>query len=141
MRDMDNAESILYNAYAEATELDYGWGLYYALFGICFYQFKKGNWSASREAMYLASEAARKYGFIQINASPFLLDVMKMIKDQKLEPVEGFDYLTKLKEYLASNNVHLAGVANRHVALLKKEEGENSTPIIRFLRKSRARQK
>lgn len=136
MRDMDNAESILYNAYAEATELDYGWGLYYALFGICFYQFKKGNWSASREAMYLASEAARKYGFIQINASPFLLDVMKMIKDQKLEPVEGFDYLTKLKEYLASNNVHLAGVANRHVALLKKEEGENSTPIIRFLRKS-----
>lgn len=136
MRDMDNAESILYNAYAEATELDYGWGLYYALFGICFYQFKKGNWTASREAMYLASEAAKKHGFIQINASPFLLDVMKMIRQHNLEPVEGFDYMTKLNEYMSSNNVHLAGVANRHTALLKKEEGEVSSVIIRYLKKS-----
>ena len=136
MRDMDNAESILYNAYAEATEMNYGWGLYYALFGICFYQFKKGNWIASREAMYLASQAAKKHGFIQINASPFLLDVMRMIYDHNLEPVEGFDYLPKLKDYLASTNIHLAGVANRHIALLKKDEGEKSSTVIHHLQKS-----
>lgn len=136
MRDMDNAESILYNAYAEATEMNYGWGLYYALFGICFYQFKKGNWTASREAMFLASEAAKKHGFIQINASPFLLDVMKMIYDRNLEPVDGFDYITKLREYLSSSNIHLAGVANRHVALLKKEDGGTAEEIIHYLQKS-----
>lgn len=136
MRDLENAESILYNAYAEASELNYGWGLYYALFGICFYQFRKGNWGASREAMYLASEAAKKHGFIQINASPFLLDVMKMIDDKNLEPVDGFDYMTKLNEYLISDNIHLAGVANRHVALLRKEEGAAHNTVIPYLQKS-----
>ena len=136
MRDLENAESILYNAYAEARELNYGWGLYYALFGICFYQFRKANWSASREAMYLASEAAKKHGFIQINASPFLLDVMKMIDDKNLEPVDGFDYMTKLNEYLLSDNIHLAGVANRHVALLRKEEGAANNIVIPYLQKS-----
>ena len=136
MRDLENAESILYNSYAEAVEMNYGWGLYYALFGICFYQFKKGNWSASREAMFLASQAAKKHGFIQINASPFLLDVMKMINDKNLEPVDGFDYLTKLNEYLVSDNIHLAGVANRHVAMLRKEEGKDNEEVIQYLKKS-----
>ncbi len=136
MRDLDIAESILYNAYAEATELNYGWGLYYALFGICFYQFKKENWSASREAMYLASQVAKEHGFIQINASPFLLDVMKVIDEKNLGPVDGFDYMTKLNEYLASDNIHLAGVANRHVALLRKEDGDANEVVIPYLKKS-----
>jgi len=50
MRDMDNAESILYNAYAEATELNYGWGLYYALLEYASISLKKvtGQQAAKR---------------------------------------------------------------------------------------------
>ena len=117
MGDMENAENILYNAYAEARELKYGWGLYYSLCGICFFHFQKGNHEASREALFLARQAAKDYNFFPINASPFLLDVMKMIRDYHLEPVDDFDYETQLDNYLKSNNNHLKGVAYRHIAV------------------------
>lgn len=117
MGDMENAENILYNAYAEARELKYGWGLYYSLCGICFFQFQKGNHDASREALFLARQAAQDYNFFPINASPFLLDVMKMIRDYHLEPVDDFDYKKQLCNYLQSKNNHLKGVAYRHIAL------------------------
>lgn len=136
MGDMDNAENILYEAYAEARELKYGWGLYYALFGICFFQYQKGNYEASREAMYLARRAAYEYGFFPINASPFLLDVMKVIRDHHLDPVDDFDYATQLAHYLHSNNHHLKGVAYRHIALETKEKEGLSPQIKDDLRNS-----
>lgn len=136
MGDMENAENILYDSYAEAKELNYGWGLYYALFGICFYQFKKGNYEASREAMYLAREAAREHGFVPINASPFLLDVMKVIKENGLKPVDDFDYDTQINRYLGSNNVHLKGVAYRHIALQLKEKKDSFDAVKNSLLES-----
>ena len=129
MGDMENAETILYNSYAEARELRYGWGLYYSLCGICFFQFQKGNYEASREALFLARQAARDYEFFPINASPFLLDVMKMIRDYHLEPVDDFDYATQLDNYLHSNNNHLKGVAYRHIALETRESNGNTSAV------------
>lgn len=136
MGDMVNAENILYDAYAEARELKYGWGLYYALFGICFFQYQKENYEASREAMVLARKAAKEYGFFPINASPFLLDVMKAIRDNKLEPVEDFDYEERLKTLSSSNNKHLKGVSYRHIAMEMREHGGDVTKIKEDLKTS-----
>lgn len=136
MGDMVNAENILYEAYAEARELKYGWGLYYALFGICFFQYRKENYEASREAMFLARKAAKEYGFFPINASPFLLDVMKVIRDYKLEPVEDFDYEERLNAFLNSNNKHLKGVSYRHIAMGIKEKGGSMSVVKEDLKTS-----
>lgn len=136
MNDIDRAESVLYQAYAEALQEDYGWGLYYTLLGICYLQYKKRNFFACREAFHLACKAASEHGFRAICASPFVLDVLKMIEQQGMEPIEGFQYETVLQNFISSQNVHMAGASYRHLALLKEASGCSPEVILKDLQRS-----
>jgi formate hydrogenlyase transcriptional activator len=134
--DFERAETVLYQALAEAKQEDYGWGLYYTLFGICGLQYVKGNFLACREALDLAIQAAHKHGFREINATPFVLDVLKMIDERGMEPVDGMSYRTELQSCVSSQNIHMAGVAFRHLALIRKSEGQNPEDVLRDLETS-----
>ncbi len=136
MNDIERAETVLYQAYAEALQEDYGWGLYYILLGICYLQYKKHNHFACREALYLARKAAGEHGFRAICASPFVLDVLKMIEDEGMEPIEGFHYETVLQNFISSQNVHMAGASYRHLALLKKASGSGPEAVLKDLQHS-----
>ncbi len=136
MDDIERAETALYQAYAQALQQDYGWGLYYTLLGISYLQLKKENYAASREALFLANKAAREHAFNSINASPFVLDVMKMMEEKGLEPIEGLVYRSRLQKVVASANIHMAGVAYRHMAVLDREAGRNPEEVLLNLRSS-----
>lgn len=137
MNDIENAEAILYKAYAESIQINYGWAKYYTLFGLCFLHLKKGNIKGSREALELAINVSREHEFGSINASPFVLDVLKLIEEQGLEYIYDLRYENELNQYIASQNIHMAGVAYRHLALLKKEKKENIEDILGLLKKSK----
>ncbi len=136
MKDNENAEAILYKAYAESLQEDYGWGKYYTLFALCMLHLNAGRAEACREALVLANEAAKKHNFGRINASPFVLDALKMIETQGLPAIEGMRYEDELSRCLHSRNIHLAGVSCRHIALLKKSKNENMREIIKLLERS-----
>lgn len=136
MKDNENAETILYKAYAESLQEDYGWGKYYTLFALCMFHLNAGRAEACRESLVLANEAAKKHNFGRINASPFVLDALKMIEAQGLPPVEGMHYEDELQRSIHSRNIHLAGVAHRHFALLKKSRNEKFHDIQQNLERS-----
>jgi len=136
MKDNENAAAILYKAYAESLQEDYGWGKYYTLFALCLLHLNAGRAEACREALVLANEAAAKHNFGRINASPFLLDALKMIEDQGLPAIEGMRYEDELERNIHSRNVHLSGVSCRHVALLKKNRNESTRDVLYMLERS-----
>lgn len=136
MNDLDTAPKILYSAYEDALEMDYGWALYYALFGIAFYHMKCGRLKESRDALAEAITNAQDHGFAPINASPFILDILKAVKDNGFERIEGFDYDDKLSSYTSSKNIHMSGVAYRHIALKEKKLGKQIDSVINKLEKS-----
>lgn len=136
MGDLEKAETVLYQAYAESLQQDYGWGLYYTLLGICYLQFKKANHLACREALAMGYKTAQEYSFSPISASPFTLDVLKMIDDQGLEPIEGVTFQIELQEGLASQNIHISGVSHRLLALQQMKEGCDQERILQSLKSS-----
>jgi len=136
MKDNENAEAILYKAYAECLQEDYGWGKYYTLFGLCLLHLNAGRAEACRETLVLANEAAKKHNIGRINASPFILDALKMIEEQGLPGIEDMRYEDELAKNIHSRNIHLAGVSYRHVALLKKRRDESTKEILKLLEQS-----
>lgn len=136
MGDMSKAEEILNESYKESIELDYGWAIYYALFGIALLEYKRGNNKESRDAIEKASQYAKQYGFSPINASPFILDILKSIREYGYKKIEGFDYEEKLKEYISSTNIHMAGAAYRHLAMEEKRPLQGENAAIEMLEKS-----
>ena len=136
MDDLENAETVLYQAYAESLQQDYGWGLYYTLLGLCYLQYKKKDYPACREYLALAIQAAQEHGFNPISASPFLLDVLKMIKDRGLEPIEGMSFSSEFHNMLSSQNVHMSGVAYRFRAIDQIKSGAKHEEILESLHES-----
>lgn len=132
----DVAEKILNEAYHEGAELGYGWGMYYALMGTCFLEELRGNYSECRNALVKAREIAVQQHFAPIIASPFILDALKGIKDNKIEPLGDFIYDNELKKYLDGKNIHLKGIAFRHVAKIKIQEGKDIDEILHDLKSS-----
>lgn len=117
MGELEKAESTLFQAYGESRQQDYGWGLYYTLLGICFLQYAKKNYSNAREYLALSVKEAQAHGFNAICASPFVLDVVKHIHDDGLEPVEGFDWDEMLQNTITAPSVYMSGVVYRLKAL------------------------
>lgn len=136
MNDLQTAEKMLFSAYKDALAIDYGWALYYALLGIAFYHVKYGRLKESRDALADAIHNAYEHGFAPINASPFILDILKSVKDNGFKRIEGFDYDDKLSSYTSSKNIHMSGVAYRHIALKEKKLGKQTDLIIDKLEKS-----
>jgi len=136
MHHIENARTILYKAYAECLQEDYGWGKYYTLFGLCMLHLKEGKYEACREALELAREVAKEHSFRSINASPFVLDALKMIERHGLAAIEGMRYEDELQKNILSHNVHLAGVSYRHMALLKKGRDGQNNDILDGLKRS-----
>ena len=136
MDDLEKAETILYQAYAEALQQDYGWGLYYTLLGIAYLQYKKRNNYACREHFALALKAAQQHGFNPISASPFTFDVLKMVDDDGLEPIKGISFQAELQNTLISQNLHMTGVAYRFRAIQSIDEGRSPEEVIRNLHAS-----
>lgn len=134
--DLEKAETVLYQAYAEALQQDYGWGLYYTSLGLCYLHYKKENHFACRESLLLALKAAQDHGFNPISASPFIFDALKMIRDRGMEPIQGMTFESELQDGLASQNVHMAGVAYRFQALQCMETGRSPDEIINSLKTS-----
>lgn len=136
MNDLETAQKNLYEAYEEALDMDYGWALYYALFGISFYKMKCGKGKECRDALAEAIYQAQNHVFAPINASPFVLDVLKLTRDNGFKRIEGFDYEDKLCSYVSSENIHMSGVAYRHIALNWKTDGKPMSTVIETLEKS-----
>ncbi|WP_319521957.1 sigma-54-dependent Fis family transcriptional regulator [uncultured Desulfosarcina sp.] len=136
MHHIENARTILYKAYAECLQEGYGWGKYYTLFGLCLLHLKEGKYDACRETLVLAGEIAKKHNFRRINASPFVLEALRMIEIHGLAAIEGMRYEDELQKNIRSNNVHLAGVSYRHMALLKKDRDGQNNEILDGLKRS-----
>lgn len=132
----DIAEKILDEAYREGEEIGYGWGMYYALMGTCYLEELRGDYIGCRNALIKAREIAVKEHFAPIIASPFILDALKGIKDNKITPIGDFTYDNELKKYLDGKNIHLKGIAFRHVAQIKIKEGKEIEKIIDDLKSS-----
>ncbi len=136
MEDLERGMEILNDVYKEAEKADYGWGYYYTLFGIALYYFKKEKYVEARDALEEAIMQAEKHGFAPINASPFVLDVLDAIEERGLKRIDGFDYDEKLREYISSKNIHMAGVAFRHRALKRKRKNGDVSIAIDELKQS-----
>ncbi len=136
MEDPDTAISILKEVYEEAKKADYGWGLYYTLFGIAFYYYKNNKYEKARDTLEEAIVQAKSHGFAPINASPFVLDILRSVEENGLRKIEGFEYDEKLRDYISSKNIHMAGVSLRHRALKDRQAGGSSEEVIEKLKQS-----
>lgn len=136
MNDLETAIGILNDSYEDVKRADYGWGFYYTLYGMALYYYKKGKYEQSRDMLEEAIIQADKHGFAPINASPFVLDILKMIEERGMKRIKSFDYNEKLREYISSKNIHMAGVSLRHEALKEKKAGAEESITIEKLRQS-----
>ena len=136
---MDNIETgqkLVYRAYGESIQSDYGWGQYYALFGICLLHYKNKNLAGCRDALETSLNCAHKYNFYNILASPFILDVLRDIESGGFEPIPGLQYRESLEKLLLSPNSHMAGAACRHEALMQKETAAPDDTVLKLLLQS-----
>jgi transcriptional regulator with GAF, ATPase, and Fis domain len=136
MGDQEKAKSVLYNNYSKSIQIDYGWGQYYTLFGICLLHIKNNNPRGCREAMELAVSVTEKYGLGFIYASPLYLDALRMIEENGLPCVKGLHYREQLCLQFQSYNIHLVGVACRHLAQIAEDEEHDMTKAVTLLERS-----
>lgn len=132
------AEELLNEVLEYSQKTDYGWGMYYALFGFALKYYLEGNYEESRDKINDAIIAAKRHGFSPINASPFILEMLRIIDKYNLKRIEDFDYEKKLNEYVRSKNIHMAGIAYRHIAMRTSREHEKLRLILDNLRISTA---
>ncbi|MGN1413597.1 MAG: sigma-54 interaction domain-containing protein [Anaerovoracaceae bacterium] len=132
----DTAKRILNEAYAEGAELKYGWGMYYTLMGMCFLEERNGNYERCRELIVASREVAISEHFAPIIASPFVLEALKKIKETNCKEIENFTYSLELQKYAISNNMHLKGIAYRHIAEDKMGGVNNLDDVLQDLKMS-----
>lgn len=132
----ETAEKILNEAYQEGERLEYGWGMYYALMGICYLEERRKNFEKCKEVLVKARQIAIDDRFAPIVASPFVLEALKGIQEENLPEISRFTYGEELKKYLTSKNVHLRGIAYRHLAENKKRERVFTDEIIKDIKAS-----
>lgn len=133
---LKKAEEILYETLNRAREKEYGWGMYYTLFGIAYLNLVNKKFRESRDCLEEAVRFAKENNFSPINASPFTIEIMKVIQEMGFQPVEGFDYENNLEKYIRSPNIHMAGASLRYRAILKQKRGADIESILSDLKKS-----
>jgi len=136
LRDYDSAEKILRDAYEQGKQLRYGWGMYYAVLGSCLLEYRRKNYEACRNCIVISRKISEEYRISPMYTSPFILDALQSIDEDGLNPIDGFSYDEVLQKHISSKNIHLKGVAYRHIAEKLRRNGEKESEILKTLRLS-----
>lgn len=135
MNNLDKAESVLYESFDMAKQVDYAWGMYYALIALGFLHYKRNNPKGCIEVMELSDQISRSANIGNTQNSPFIMDVFQLISRSGLETTLP-TYDEKVDEYLKGSSYLMKGAALRHDANRKVERGEAPEVIIRTYKES-----
>lgn len=125
LNNLDIAESLLYKALEEASQIEYNWAKYYTLIALAFLHFKRKNVVGCIDALELSDNLSKENNLGNIQNSPFILDIFKFI-DESGKPCSLQNYETKVNFVLQSTSRLMRGVALRHDA--ERKINGNYTP-------------
>lgn len=128
--DNENGSTIVYNALSDSKQMDFIWGQYYSLMALCEYHYHRGQIVACWDDLILMRELAEKHHIGRMYSSPFMLDVLKEIEEEGLGQIEYMRYEDEILRHINSYNIHMKGVALRHLAHLKKSRNATSGEVV-----------
>jgi len=125
LNNLDIAESLLYKALEESTQIEYNWAKYYTLIALAFLHYKRRNALGCIDALELSDKLSRENNLGNIQNSPFVLDIFKFIAESG-KPCSLQNYDAKVNAVLQSTSRLMRGVALRHDA--ERKINGNHTP-------------
>lgn len=135
LNNLDKAESVLYDAFDMAKQVEYPWGMYYALIALSYLHYKRNNPKGCIEVLELSDQLSKSANIGNVQNSPFIMDVFQLISNSGLETCLP-SYDEKVDEYLKGYSYLMKGAALRHDANRRAQKKESPEVVIRTYKES-----